>query len=64
MRSRLKWAGHVDKMGNEKLTKGLVAETMEEEDRECDGGPVLSEIWKVWEKNGEQQQQTEGVGDC
>jgi len=29
MTSRLKWAGHVDKMGDEKLTKGLVAETME-----------------------------------
>ena len=34
-----------------------------EEDRECDGRTALREIRKEWEENGEQQQQTEGVGD-
>ena len=34
-------------------------ETGGEEDRECDGRTVLREIWKEWEENGEQQQNTE-----
>ena len=61
VRIRLKWDGHVDRMGDEKLTK---REQMPrkcggkegEEDRECDGRTGLSEIWKEWEKNGEQRQ--------
>ena len=33
------------------------------DDRECDGRTVLREIWKEWEKNGEQPKKIEGVGD-
>ena len=34
-----------------------------EEDRECDGRTAITDIWKEWEENGEQQRKIEGVGD-
>ena len=55
-RSRLKWAGHVERIGDkQKLTKRADAEKVKgkgsEEDRECDGKTALREIWKEWEEN-------------
>ena len=48
MRSRLKWAGHVERMGDDKLTKRADARKVEgkgsEEDRECDGRTALRDI--------------------
>ena len=44
VRSRLKWAGHVERMGDEKLAKRADAQKVErkegKEDRECDGRTV------------------------
>ena len=59
VKSRLKWASHVERMGNGKLTKRAEAQKMEEngskEDRDCDGKITLRQTWKEWEKNGEQE---------
>ena len=58
--SRFKWPGNMERIGDEKVDK----DRGREEDRECDGKAVLSEIWKEWEENGEQPQKVEGVGEC
>ena len=57
----LKWAGHVERMGDEncpesggKRGKGV---------REFDERTASKEILKEWVDNGEQQQKREGVGD-
>ena len=69
VRSRLRWAGHVERIGDKKkVAKRADAEKVEgkgsQEDQECDGRTAFREIWKEWEDNGEAQQQIEGVGDC
>ena len=65
VRSRLKWAGHVERKGDEKLAKGADAQKVkgkeDKEGRECDGRTVLREIQKDGEENGEDQQQ---IKDC
>ena len=63
VRSRLKWAGHVERMGDEKLAKRSDTQKVEGKRRRV--RPRMRwEIGKVWEENGEQQQQIDGVGDC
>ena len=34
------------------------------EDRNCDGMTALRQARKWWEKNGEQEQNIGGIGDC
>ena len=68
MRSSLKWVGHVERMGDDKLAKRSDFKKVEGKrkrgrPRECDGRTALSETWKEWEENGEQQQHIEGVED-
>ena len=50
VRSRLKLAQLMERMGDEKLTKRANAQKVEgkggEEDRECTGRTALREIWK------------------
>ncbi len=45
-----------------------VAQKMEgkgdEEDRGYDGRTARRKTWKEWERFGEQEQPTEGAGDC
>ena len=58
MKSRLKWANHVDRMEDEKLPEQMHRKWREkggEVDRECDEVTALREIWKEWVENGEQQ---------
>ena len=59
-RSRLKWAGHVERTGDENWQREQMPRKWREkggdEDRECDGRTALREIGKEWEENGEQQQ--------
>ena len=64
VRSRLKWAGRVERMGNKKLAKRLPesGEKRSEDDGEYDGRTALREIWKTLEENVEQQQKI--TGDC
>ena len=53
MRNRLKWAGHVERMGAEHLGKRADAEDIGGEgDREYDWMTALRQIWKEQEKNG------------
>ena len=35
-----------------------------EENRDCDGRTALTEPWKEWKKNGNQEQIIEGIGQC
>ena len=35
-----------------------------EENRNCDGWTALRDTWKARQRNGEQKQHIEGVGDC
>ena len=67
-KSRLKWAGHVEGMEEESWQTDQMPrkgrERGDEEGREGDGRRALKDIWEEWEENGEQQQKTEGVGDC
>ena len=42
MGSRLRWAGHIQRMSDHKLTKRI----WKEEDRNCDDGIVLREMSK------------------
>ena len=67
VRSRLKWAGHVERMGDETLAKRSDVQRVEEKRRrgrqrmrweDC----VKRDLEK-WEENGEQQQNIECVGD-
>ena len=54
VKGRLKWAGHDERMGDEKLAGSPCRKWRGkggEEDRECDGRTVLREIWKEWEEN-------------
>ena len=48
LRSRLKWAGHVERMGDDKLAKRTDFQKVEgkggEVDRECDGRTALIEV--------------------
>ena len=54
-------------MGDKKLGKRADAQKWRakagDEDRECAGRTVLGEVWEEWEKNGEQQQNIEGVAE-
>ena len=63
MRSRLTWADHVDRMGDEKLVKRTNAQKVKgkgaDEDR-----LRLRETLQEWGKNGEKEQQIEGIGNC
>ena len=43
--------------------KQKVEREMRRKDRESDRRTALSNIWKEWEENGEEQQKIEGVGD-
>ena len=43
--------------------KQKVEGEMRRRDRECDRRTALSNIWKEWEENGEEQQKIEGVGE-
>ena len=65
--TRLIWAGHVERIGDEKFAKRGDAQNVEGkggvEEGECDGRTALREIWKEWEENGEQHQKIDGVGD-
>ncbi len=45
--NRLKWAGHVGRMGDVKWQR---CPEGSEEDRQCDGRTALKEIWKEWEE--------------
>ena len=49
--SGLKWAGHVERMRDETLSKRSDAQKVENQD--CDGRTALREIWKVWAENEE-----------
>ena len=55
-------------MRDEKLTKRAEAQKVEgtgtQEDRDCDGKTALRINFKEWEKNREQQQNLEGMGNC
>ena len=68
VRSRLTEAGHVKRMGDEKLSKRADAQKergkVGDEDRNYDGMTALRETWNEWEKNGEKEQRAEGIGDC
>jgi len=50
MRSSLKWAYHVERMGDEKLANRAGAQKVDgkggEEESECDGRTALQETWK------------------
>ena len=65
---RLTWAGHVERMGNEKLAKRTDVQKVGDKRRR--GRPklrweiALKETWKEWEKNGGKEEQTEGIKDC
>ena len=55
------------RMGDETLAKRSDVQKVEgkggDEDRFCDGRTALRETWKDLEKNREEQQKLEGVGD-
>ena len=58
--SWLTWAGHVEILGDEnKITKTPAVLGLQikggEEDRECDEGSALRDVWKEYEGNGERQ---------
>ena len=58
LRSGLQWAGHVERMGDEKQTgrvqmAGKWRDKRRGEDRECDGRTALRKIWKEWVESGE-----------
>ena len=60
--SRLKWAGHMERMADEKLAKR--SDAQKGEGKRWRVSPIMRwEIWKEWEEI-EEQQQTIGVGDC
>ena len=62
--SRLKWVGHVERMGDEKWQREAqkVDGKGGEEDRECDGRTALREMCHEWEENIEQHKELE-TGD-
>ena len=57
MSSRLKRAGHVERMGDEKLVRGREKEATKTE--LANGRIALRQIWKELEENGEPQQNIE-----
>ena len=66
----MRWAGHVQRMGEDRLSKrAQKAEEgaeEEEEDQSCDGKTGPSEIWKGQirtAKRGSPMQKTEGDGE-
>ena len=68
VRSRLKWASHVERREDEKLAEIRCPERGRKRRRgrlrmRWEDG-FKREIWKEWEENGEQQQKIERVGDC
>ena len=58
VRSRLTWAGHVERMGDEKLAKKADVQAVKGKMRR-----VRSKLRKEWE-NGEKEQHTGGTGGC
>ena len=59
----MKWVGHVERMGEEKLAKRADAQKVEGKGRRgrprMRWGTAVREILKEWEENGEQQQKIE-----
>ena len=57
------WADHVDRMGDEKLVKRTDAQKVKR--KIADGDRLrLTETLQEWGKNGEKEQQIEGIGNC
>ncbi len=57
--SQLRWAGLVEKMGEERMAKRADARRLEgkggEEELDCDGKTMEKEILKDWEKGGKRE---------
>ena len=64
--SRMRWAGHVQRMSEDRLSKRAWKAEEEEEDQSCGGKTVSNEIWKGQvrtAKRGRPPQKTEGNGE-
>ena len=62
VRGRVKWAGHVERMGDENLAKSRCPEGGGKEMRKTENATGGGR--QEGEENGEPQQKTDGVGDC